>query len=422
MLKKKFFFTEFSRNYFWSSVLFFSKQGFLIYLILLSTFLLSKENFGYLGYSLAFSSFLVLFINFGISISVNKYVASYKLTNPSKLQTLLFPLLLYTIGAASIVSILTLFFFDSFFSIPKHYLYFLIPINFFLPLTSILDGFYKGLKEFKFLGIIYCGITLLLLPFSLFLVQTYKLEGSLLSYLLLYVSYFFFLFFFSFNYLKPNLFFKDSIPILKYGVLIGCMLLSYLLYIKADILLLGRYNHIEMIANYEIIQKLLEVLIIPFAIFSTVLTPTIIEYYEKKQIRYLHKKFKNSILLFLILSGIVVFLVSILFPILLKLFLPNYYSLEMMIIFNLGLFLIPLFILKQALFGTFIISTGHIFYIILPSLLFGFLNVVISSIVLQFSAISVIITTIVCLSLSVFTTIFFYYNLLRKQISSEENT
>ncbi len=224
-------------DFFWRSLQVVGKQGVNFFIFILCAKYLSAYDFGIYNFVLVIIYFLVMFGDFGISTATSKYVAEYHHNDREKLKSVLFNSGLLIILITAVVSLVTLLLGPSQFGDKYQYVLLALPMLFFSPMTSLFDGIYRGLKQFKKLALISLivgGISMLIVYL---LVQFHGLKGALLAQNIFYGSLFLGLLF---CYRDFN--FKINKRIIKeigiYSLYVGIADLGIFLYIQFDILVL----------------------------------------------------------------------------------------------------------------------------------------------------------------------------------------
>lgn len=419
MLKNKYFqHKETIHNFIWRALQMGSKQGITFLIFIICAKLLIPYDFGVYNYVLAIVFFLIMFADFGISTATSKYVAEYNVTDKEKLKSVLFNSGIIILGLTLIISLITIFFGKLYLGDKYIYILYLLPLIFLIPMTSLYDGIYRGLKKFKHLSIISVIVGLFSLSFVYILIKQYGLIGALIAQNLFYSILFLAL---TFGYkefhFKLN---KDVMKeIGKYSFFIGIISISYFFYTRIDIIILGHFDYIIEIGYYEIINKIFMLLTLPFLIFSQIQAPNIVRHFceGRKNIIFskLKKYIKYSFLGCILISILSVFII----PMLLKYFLQDYYTNATIII----LYLISIVFIFQCVAtfigNTFIISTGHAKLNMINLIIFGILNLVLGIIFVNyFGFMGIAYSKIfVGISGSISLIIIYYYKLKRKYIS-----
>ena len=149
---------------------------------------------------------------------------------------------------------------------------------FLAPMTSLYDGIYRGLKKFRQLALLSTGVSVISLGFIYFLIRNYGLTGALLSQNLFYLLLFLTL---AFGY--RDFLFRLKREILKsvgfYALIIGIIHVSAFLYTRVDILVLGAFDLMVEIGYYEIVNKVLMLMQLPFLVYAQVQAPDMVATY-----------------------------------------------------------------------------------------------------------------------------------------------
>ena len=310
-------------NIFWRGLQVFGKQGINFLIFILCARLLTPYDFGIYNYVFAVVLLLVMFGDFGVSTATAKYVAEYNITDQNRLRGVLFNAGVIIFVLTILITIVTLIFGKSYLNDKYIYITYLLPLLFLAPITSLYDGIYMGLKRFKQSAIISLTVGIISLFFIYFLIKSYGLIGALISqdifYLILCLGL-------GIGYRNLNFKFnKDIIKGLgKYSLIIGLGSVGLILYSRIDILFLGHFNYIKEIAYYEIINKMLALILIPFSIIAQVIAPYITQKYANEDYKYVYKKYISLLFFSFCSSVIVVMILFFLKDIILNTFFKEY--------------------------------------------------------------------------------------------------
>jgi len=320
-------------NFIWRSLQIFGKQGITFLIFILCAKLLTPYDFGIYNYILAVVFFLIIFGDFGISTATSKYVAEYNATDKQKLKFILFNSLII-IGLGVVVTLLTVLFGGYFLKEKYTYVLYTLPLLFLAPISSLYDGIFRGLKRFKELAIISLSVGFPSIIFVYLLVKNFGLIGALVS-----QNLFYFILVLTLSLVYRNLYFqfdkKLTKKIFNYSLIIGLTSISYFLYTKVDILVLGHFGFIEEIGYYEIVNKIYELIKLPILILAVTLAPTITKYYAQEKYKIVKNKFIKHFLYSLIFGILLSILLYFVIPIIIKSFLSKYFISETILIFNL---------------------------------------------------------------------------------------
>lgn len=399
-------------NFLWRSLQIFGKQGITFLIFVFSAKMLSPYDFGIYNYILSIIFLLIIFSDFGISTAASKYVTEYNITDIKKLKSVLFNTGIIIISLAAIISLMVLFFSKYYLGDKYLYVLYILPLIFLAPITSLYDGIYRGLKKFRSLAIISLTIGLISLSFVYILIKMYGLMGALISqnlfYLLLLMALGLGYREFSF---KIN---KDVIKeIGKYSLIIGFANLSYFLYTRVDVLILGHFDYIVEIGIYEIVNKVIMLLLLPFTIISQVIAPDITRLYSLKKTNAILKKFKQY-MLWSFLLGLSLSLFTIIFSnVILKVFLSEYYGSIFIFTLNILLFVFLFQCISYVAGNGFSISTGHAKLNLYVLMIFGCINIVLGVILIKlFGFNGLIYTKLIVGVLANTSFILYYYKIL----------
>ena len=312
-------------NWGWRILQTIMKQGISLLIFFISIKSLTINEFGLYNYLLAIIFFLVMFCDFGISVSTTKYVAEYKALNSEKTKLILFNATVLILGISFFVLLVTLIGGGFFFKDNYYYILHLIPLLFLIPFSSVLDGIYRGNKSFKKLTIISSIAGLSAIVFAVPIIKYYGLIGAFYAQIILYLLQSIFLLFgqgkvsFKFNKLIIQ-------EIGSYSFVYGLAVLGYYLYSRIDILILGQFNYFEQIATYELLNKIFLILLLPATLLGQVIAPDFTTCYAHKEYTFIFQKWCKLVRLLLI-GGTLFFVFSWLFvPILINIFIPQYHN------------------------------------------------------------------------------------------------
>ena len=401
-------------NFIWRSLQVVSKQGIIFIIFILCAKLLSPYEFGIYNYVLAIVFFLIIFGDFGISTATSKYVAEYNTTNKEKLKAVLFNSGIIILGLTIIVILLTLIIGPYYLKDKYIYVLWLLPLIFLAPITSLFDGIYRGLNKFKQLAIISIIVGFISIFLVYFSVKQYGLIGALISqnlfYLILLVGLG--LGHRDFNF-KVN---KDVISeIGKYSLILGIASLGFFLFTRINILILAHFNLITEIGYYELINKILLILLLPFFILAQVISPKVTETYIKGDIHNLKRKYIKYIIFSILSSSILALIVYLSLPIILKVFLRDYYNSQLISAFNLMIIVLVSQAVSTVVSIGFSTSSGYAKLNMYFLLIFGLMNLILSTILVkQIGFFGIIYSTVILRVLGDISFTFAYFYKLNK--------
>ncbi|MFO7525413.1 MAG: oligosaccharide flippase family protein [Ignavibacteriaceae bacterium] len=370
-----------TKNFFWRAMQLASRQGITFFILFISAKLLPKEDFGIYNYIVAIAFFFTLLADFGISRAVTKYVAQYNIENPDKVKRIYFNAAIIILTLVLIFSTVFLFFAETIVGENYRFVYYLFPVFIFLPLTALFDGVYSGLKQFKKLSIISLISGVLTIVATYFLILEYGIIGAFLSLNFYYlVSFILFtatynLFTFSFD----KIIIKD---VGRYSLIIGVSALGHFLYSKGITYVLGQYNFFVEVGYYEIIDKVFVMLSFPFIIYGQVIAPEITENITRNNNSDVLKRLKKILLVTVPLTLVLTLVVWQILPLLINRFLNQYYTLDMIRIFNYLLLHLPLLLISALIAQPFVIATGKAKFSLL-TIPFGIVNIVLGIILIE---------------------------------------
>lgn len=405
---------ELSYSFGWRLTQILTKQGSSALMFFIATYFLTKGEMGIYNYMSSVLFLMIAFADFGISTATSKYVAQYNTISKEKVGRVLFNSGLVIFLVSMLVILFMAIYAKSIFSEYYIYLYYALPFIFIYPLTSLLDGIYRGLKKFKTLAIVSICTGVLGILSSYILVTTYGLIGAVLTQVV-----FFSLYAVVLLLLHKGYEFKYDSKVIKdivsYSVYFGIATLGYFLFSKVNILILGRYNLLEEIAVYELLNKIFAIYLIPFTVLGQVLAPNVVEMFSLKKYENVRRLFKRSLIYFFTLAILFVPIAMFLTKVGIDILFPQYANgILMALLLPVALTsakAIPVLVINTGL----ITSTGHAKYMAVENVVVGVLNVLLNIFVIQiYGYIGVVWVTFILQSISLVVLYIVYYKRLRE--------
>ncbi len=398
-----------------------SKQGTACLIFFIAAKFLSPESFGDFGYLMAVVSLLIIICDFGFSTAVSRFVAEYKFKESEKLNKILFSISIVTIGISTFVSAIVVLLGGRIFKENYRYILYLLPYLFLMPLTSIADGVYRGLKQFRKLALISLIVGIVSLTASFLLVSRYHLMGAILSQSILYFLMAVALFAFQKNF--TTRFDKSTVAeVARYAFVLGIASVAYFLYSRVDILILKQFGYVVEIGYYEIVNRIFYMLIIPFAILGQVIAPNTVAYATANDFAEIKDKLKKYAAFCLGIGLILSASLYLGIPLILKTALPAYYTPECLLIVNTLLLLLPFKVWGATLGQGFIFPGGYAKILMITTLTGGISNVFLDYVFIgAFGFIGVFWTTLIVHSVAILTGTIYFYTKVSASSSVQEN-
>ncbi len=284
---------QLSKDFFWGALQTAAKQGGSFLVFLIGTWILSKETMGMYNYFMGIVVILVLFVDIGISTATSKYVAQYSQTDEKKLKEIQFNALMLVLLCATIIVSLTLYFGPKVLSEQfKNFVYFL-PIIYFAPIASVLDGIYRGKGFFKKLSVITMGAVTVSIVLTIILVQRHGLLGLAFSQNALYFLLATSLLIGSLNGNENK--FNGGIlkEVVGYSITFSLATLGYYLFSNINVILIGRFEYFRELAYYELVNKAFIAPLMPFTILGLVLAPVFTRDYARGEFSKVMEGYKS---------------------------------------------------------------------------------------------------------------------------------
>jgi len=344
-------------NIIWRALQTIGRNGFSFVIFYLASLFLPKEDFGVYNYILKIAFFIALFVDFGISMAVSKYTAEYDLLRKEKIKPLL-------INGFIIISILALMAVVAISCVDTFYLHgryrnlmFLLPLFLFVPLTSLFDAVFRGLKRFKELSVISITTGLISLFFFYVLIKKYGLAGAFYSQDIFYFTMFigFWMRFRVMPFKFDKIIFSETI---RYALMIGVIGVFMFLSTQVDALFLGYYGYYTELGYFEIVCRFLTLLMMPYLIIGHVLAPDFTRHFVDKNYSWVKNKLKQSVIFSFISSFLICVALYFALPFIFEIFFAKYHSAELHKMSNIMLFLIFTNMLNGFI-PLIAIATGH---------------------------------------------------------------
>ncbi len=364
-------------NFSWRSLQLFGKYGVTAIIFFAAARLLSPEDFGLLNYLRTVFFLLMIFCDFGLSYAVSKFVTEYKINQPEKLNRIAFTIITFSVSIAALISVVVIVLGNTFFKENYRYILYLLPYLFLIPLTDILDGMYRGLKEFKKLAVISSIAGFVSIGLSLFLINRYLLLGAIWSLnitnLLLFLSLCGFQKNFRFEFDKSVL-----VEVLKYAIFLGIGTVAGFLYTRVSILILKQYGFLVEVGYFSLIDSIFQLLFLPFGILGQVIAPNTTAYITVKNVAEIKSKVKKYVA-FCVVAGLALSVSLYLgIPFVVRIIFPKYNVADFFLIMNILLPLMPFYVWGAVLNQGFIVPAGMAKIYVVILLIGGILNVILN--------------------------------------------
>jgi O-antigen/teichoic acid export membrane protein len=362
-------------HFIWRTLQLISKEGVSVIIFFVAAKLLDPYTFGIYNYVLAVVLFLSVLGDFGISISASKYIAEFEATAPERAELVFANAGVMIIALTCIIVLITLFLGEPVLKENYVYILYALPLVFLIPATSLYDGIYRGLRQFPALAKISLIAGLLALVLVYPLVQVYGISGALLAQNLYYGILLLGL---AWAYRDFRLRIVKNVlwQIASYAGVIGIIYVSFFLYTRVDILVLGAFGHIVQINYYEIANKFIMIITFPFLAFAQIQAPRIVACYYTKSREAVLCTFRQYLRYAFFTACLLSVGMAIVIPFILRWFLADYNTIAVLVISYLFLVIYLFDVVANFIGNSFIISTGHAKINMVNLVLFGIANVV----------------------------------------------
>ncbi|NOG96944.1 MAG: oligosaccharide flippase family protein [Ignavibacteriae bacterium] len=402
--------TSYLKNFFWRALQMISRQGIGLAILLIAAKLLPTKEFGIYNYLVAFAFLFTLLADFGISRAVTKFTAEYNLKDNEKVKIIFFNSGVILFSLIFLFTIILFLFKEFLIGEFHYYLIHLIPVFIFLPLTSLYDGIYNGLKQFKTISKIYLAAGIIALISSYFLIVKFQTLGAFYALDLYYFLLFIFL---AFNFKQYGFKFDKVLfnSIAKYSVILGVSSLGHFMYAKATVIILGKFNYFTEAGYYELIDKIFMLITFGVIIFGQVIAPRVTELSVENKNEIVLSYFKKIVSIVFTAGIICSILLYFIFPFIMEIFLDKYLTDDFLKMFNILLIHLPLILISGSIAQPFVIATGFAKYSLL-TIPFGVLNIIFSIIMVeQLGFIGAVYTVLV---ISICSKLTLYYLIYKK--------
>ena len=358
------------------------KQGTTAIMFFIATYFLTKEDMGVYAYVSSMLLLLALFTDFGISTSTSRYVALYNSEDKEKVKRIFFNVSLVILVATVVVLVIFILLKDILSVQYPDYLLLTLPMIFIYPMTSLMDGIYRGLKEFKKLALFTILNSVVGIGGAYLLVTNFGLNGTVVAPLLYFSSYLIILLiaYRGYQFVLDRKIVKD---VTTYAMYFGIAALGHYLFSKMNVLILGSQNLLEEVAVYELLNKINTELLLPFIVLGQILAPNIVEDFSKKRFENIQKQFRKNLVLTLLAAIIFLPLSILITSVAVNLFFPIY-SGEILQSLLLPVALtfsttVPVVVINTGM----ITSTGHGKLMAIQNIITGIVNVLLNLFIIK---------------------------------------
>lgn len=358
------------------------KQGTTAIMFFIATYFLTKEDMGVYAYVSSMLLLLALFTDFGMSTSTSRYVALYNSEDKEKVKRVFFNMSLVILVATVVVSVIFILLKDILSIQHSDYLLLTLPMIFIYPMTSLMDGIYRGLKEFKKLALFTILNSVVGIGGAYLLVTNFGLNGTVVAPLLYFSSYLIILLigYRGYQFVLDRKIIKE---VTTYAMYFGIAALGHYLFSKINVLILGNQNLLEEVAVYELLNKINTELLLPFIVLGQILAPNVVEDFSKKRFENIQKQFRKNLSLTLLAAIIFLPLSILITSVAVNLFFPIYSGeilqsllLPVALTFSTA---VPVVVINTGM----ITSTGHGKLMAIQNIITGIVNVLLNLFIIK---------------------------------------
>jgi O-antigen/teichoic acid export membrane protein len=401
------------QNFCWRFLQIFGCEGTGLLMFFIASYFLSPYEFGIYNYLIAFAALIVIFSDFGFSTATSKFVAENS-SSKSSIRRVLYSVSIPVFIVAILISLFIIFLGKPIFGDYYFFVLFFIPGLFVGPLIDVFDGIYRGLERFKILALISSFSGFVSLVLSFFLIQHYGILGAIISGIV-FDFLFFILLFVYFGKIEFRADKKIIDSILKYSFLVGLSSLSYYLYTRADILVLKYFGFVVEIGYYEIVNKIFNVIVIPFHILGQVVAPMMTKLYYSKKYEDVKSRYLSQIALIFCLGILLAIFFYFLLPFLISIFFPKYYNDIILKLVFVLLLVFPFRIVAAYASHGFLMPTGNVHMSLIVLAVAGPLNVILDFVfIVKFGFLGVVYSTLASFLFANLFFVIWYYLKVRR--------
>jgi O-antigen/teichoic acid export membrane protein len=317
---------EYTHNFFWRAVQVLLKNGSTFLIFYFGSLALSPIDFGKYAYVMAIILFLTLLSDFGISTSTSIFVARFDAAQDQRLKQIFYNITLLLSFCFLILFVLISIFNIFFANENSRYLFLASPLLFLIPFSSMIDGFLRGLKQFRRLAFISFFAFLISFFPILFLIFNFSITGLFISQVFFYLILCILSIIFYNSGFEIIYNYELLKEILKYSLLYGIAVLGNYFFSRFDVILLGYFGFFKVISTYEIINKIMMILVIPFSIIGQIIGPNFSRWVAIREYEKIFNKMKFYTIFFAFTSVFFSILFYFSLPLLVSVFFREYMS------------------------------------------------------------------------------------------------
>jgi O-antigen/teichoic acid export membrane protein len=314
----------------------FAREGVSFAVFSIAAYFLAPDVFGEYNYVMAIAFLLIMFGDFGISTAMSRFAAEHANKEPDSLLAAFTGVVFGAAGVALGVGIFASIFGPLLWGTHYQYILLVLPLVLFVPLVALFDGLYRGQMRFRELTVVTTVAGLPVLLLSAPLIHYFGILGAFLAqdayYLVLLVS---------FITRHPKWSFSIPPGVLRdlawYSGVIGLTSLGFFVFSRVNVLILGHLNLIREIAVYEIANKLIAIMMMPFIIFSQVIAPRISRLASEARHSEIASGYARQVIGAAAIAAIVAGGIYLLAPFVVPILLPKYSLQELLPVVNIML-------------------------------------------------------------------------------------
>lgn len=362
------------KDFLWRSAQIISRQGVIFAIFLSCSRFLTPYELGIYSYTMAVVALLSLICDFGLSVSVSKLSAEsiHRHDNKHKLiiANAMTIVILTSLIAISVIYLCGNALFDQGF----RYVLLASPLAFLIPAVSIVDGYLRGIGKFRVLSYINIFTGALFTIAAVFITKYFGINGAIATQLCLYFVLLTLLLAYSgkHNYQLDHKLIRE---LGQTSVVIGLIGVSYFLYTKMDLIILKEFGQIAEIGMYEMLNKILMIIGLPFMVFATVAGPKISKLYVSKNWASVNTLCRRYVARSLTVAAIVALTCLVPIIVFTNYIFPHFEIKQVILVVSILLFTYIFHMVADVVGNAFIVYTGYAKLNLVLISVFGLINV-----------------------------------------------
>jgi O-antigen/teichoic acid export membrane protein len=407
---------QFLQDLFWRALQVAGKQGVVLLIFIICAKVLVPVDFGVYSYITAFVAMLIIFSDFGISTAVSRFTAEYQAIKDNRLNGIIYNAIILVSIAAGAVSF-ALYVYTQLNTAHNYtYIFYILPLLLLAPISSVLDGVYRGLQKFKQSSIISLLSGLFVIPVAYLLILQHGIQGALMAQWILYLAGIVPMLYFQRHLFERRIQKSVIKQISFYGFHVGVATIGYFLFSRIDVLILGHYGYFKEIATYELLNRILAVALVPVQILAQVVAPRFSILRAHHDYRSILGSLRKYAFALAVCGGVFYLVTPFVMRFVMGNFFAEYDNVILVEILGITVFIYALNVYSAVISTGIITPTGYAKILSVSNLFLAAFNFVASIVLLKlFGYVGVIYATIASNIIGILITQGLYYTKVKKQ-------